>query len=123
MSASAPLGRPSRKTGSVDADCTSATSTGEVESDVISQAAATSFIHMQALAVAQTAHSMRNVGSARGPHGPRFGGARSAEPLDASLMSGRFLPIATEGARPIDAGKRVGTGDNRAPPRERRFGA
>ena len=46
MSASAPLGRPSRNTGSVGV-CTSATITGEVVSEVISQAAATSFIDMQ----------------------------------------------------------------------------
>src|SRR6186997_1532159 len=94
MSASAPLGRPSRKTGKVDADWTSATITGDLDSDVISQAAATSFIHMQELAVAQTTHSIRNVGCVRGPHGPGFGVASSAEPLDASLMAGRFLPIA-----------------------------
>src|SRR5256885_13338792 len=61
MSASAPLGRPSRKTGSVEADCTRATSTGEVVSEVMSQAAATSFIHMQVLAAIQISQSMRKV--------------------------------------------------------------
>src|SRR5687767_1050417 len=66
MSASAPLGSPSRNTGSVEADCTSATITGDEVSEVISQAAATSFIHMQALAVTHTPHSMRNTGWASG---------------------------------------------------------
>src|SRR5690349_6267860 len=98
MSASAPLGRPSRKTGRVEADCTSATITGDVDSDVISQAAATSFIHMQVLAVAQTPHSIRKIGSVRGPQGPGLGGARSVVPLDASLMASRFLLIAHAGA-------------------------
>ena len=60
MSAKAPLGRPNRKTGKVDAVCTSATQIGEVVSDVISQADATSFIHMQTLAVSQALHSIRN---------------------------------------------------------------
>ena len=50
MSAMAPLGRPSRKTGSVEAAVTRATITGLVVSEVISQAAATSFIHMVMLA-------------------------------------------------------------------------
>ena len=66
MSASAPLGRPSRNTGSVEAVWTSATITGDAVSEVISQAAATSFIHMQTFAVSQTAHSMRNTGLASG---------------------------------------------------------
>ena len=64
MSASAPLGRPSKKTGSVDAVCTRATSTGEVVSEVIIQAAATSFIHMQMLAASVTPQSMRKLGEA-----------------------------------------------------------
>ena len=71
MSASAPLGRPSRNTGRVEADCTSATSTGEVVSVVISHAAATSFIHMQVLAATQVSHSMRNTGTDRGAKGER----------------------------------------------------
>src|SRR6218665_1222749 len=66
MSASAPLGRPSKNTGSVDADCTSATRIGELVSVVISQAAATSFIHMQVLAVTQVSHNMRNPGIVSG---------------------------------------------------------
>ena len=76
MSANAPLGRPSRKTGSVAADCTSATSMGEVVSVVMSQAAATSFIHMQVLAVNQVSHSMRNTGCVSGASGDSA--ARSA---------------------------------------------
>ena len=63
MSASAPLGRPSRNTGRVEADCTSATQMGEVLMEVIIQAAATSFIHMQMLATSQVLHSMRNTGT------------------------------------------------------------
>src|SRR6218665_123883 len=66
MSASAPLGRPSKNTGSVDADCTSATRIGELDSVVTSQAAATSFIHMQVLAVTQVSHNMRNTGIVSG---------------------------------------------------------
>ena len=62
MSASAPLGRPSRNTGSVEADCTSATHSGEGVNEVMSQALATSFIHMVVLAASQVNHSMRNTG-------------------------------------------------------------
>ena len=68
MSASAPLGIPSRNTGSVDADDTSAISIGVLESDVISQAAATSFIHMQTFDVSHVNHSMRYTGRASGAH-------------------------------------------------------
>ena len=67
MSASAPLGKPSRKTGSVDAVCTKATQIGEVVKDVIIQAAATSFIHMQMLAVNQVPHNILKTGIFRGP--------------------------------------------------------
>src|SRR5437763_11362511 len=66
MSASAPLGTPSRNTGSVEADCTRATITGALASEVMSQAAATSFIHMHTLAVTHTPHSMRKTGWASG---------------------------------------------------------
>ena len=86
MSASAPLGRPSRNTGAVEAVCTSATSTGEVVSVVISHAVATSFIHMQVLATIQVAQSMRNTGTDSGANGdcaarsaaPRFSSAAAA---------------------------------------------
>ena len=77
MSASAPLGRPSRNTGSVEAVCTSATSTGEVVSEVISQAAATSFIHIEMLAASQVNHNMRNTGSASGARADVPGSALS----------------------------------------------
>src|SRR5688572_16215929 len=87
MSASAPLGRPSRNTGSVDADCTSATITGDALSEVISQAAATSFIHMQVLAVTHTAHSMRNTGCESGTQAPtRAGVARAVSAAEESLI-------------------------------------
>ena len=66
MSASAPLGRPSTNTGNVEAACTSATITALSVSDVISHAAATSFIHMVTLAASQASQSMRNTGPLSG---------------------------------------------------------
>ena len=69
MSASAPLGRASRNTGRAEAACTRATHSGVGASDVISHAAATSFIHMLVLAVNQTSHSIRYTGSRKGPSG------------------------------------------------------
>src|SRR5690606_3231904 len=83
MSASAPLGRPSKKTGKVEAVCTSATSTGELVSVVISQAAATSFIHMQVLATIQVSHNMRKTGTDSGAKGDRD--------ADAALLGGEAL--------------------------------
>ena len=68
MSASAPLGSPSRKTGSDEAVCTSAMSVGEVVSVVICHAAATSFIHMQVFDASHTSQSDRNVAILRGAH-------------------------------------------------------
>ncbi len=62
MSAMAPLGRPSRNTGRVDAVCTSATQIGVGASEVIIQAAATSFIHIDMLAASQVNHNIRNTG-------------------------------------------------------------
>jgi len=59
MSASAPLGSPSRNTGSVDAVCTSATITGLGVSEVITQAAVTSFIHIATLAAKVASHRLR----------------------------------------------------------------
>jgi len=68
MSASAPLGKPSKKTGKVEAVCTKATQMGELVKDVIIQAAATSFIHIQMLAVTQVPHSRRKTGILSGDH-------------------------------------------------------
>ena len=62
MSARAPLGKPSKNTGKVADVCTSATHSGVVVMEVIIQAAATSLIHMQILAISQVLHSMRNTG-------------------------------------------------------------
>ena len=62
MSASAPLGKPSRNTGRVEADWTSATQIGVLVSVVIVHAAATSFIHMHRLAVSQVLQSRRKTG-------------------------------------------------------------
>jgi hypothetical protein len=66
MSASAPLGKPSRNTGSVEADCTSATQIGVLVSVVMVQAAATSVIHMHRFAVSQVLHSSRKTGTLKG---------------------------------------------------------
>jgi len=66
MSASAPLGSPNNTTGNTDADCTSATITGDVVKVVISHAEATSFIHMQMFAVSHVPHSSRNTGRRNG---------------------------------------------------------
>ena len=93
MSASAPEGSPSRNTGSVAAVCTSATQIGLAVSVVISQAAATSFIHMHRLATSQVLHSMVNTPWRNGASAPssssggagRAGWARS----ESGMCSGR----------------------------------
>ncbi len=84
MSASAPLGRPSRNTGRLDADCTSATITGEAVSVVIIQAEATSFIHMQMFDANHTPHSIRNTGWPSGAQGDWRGGSGGAS-VDGSI--------------------------------------
>src|SRR4029079_7186830 len=71
MSANAPLGSPSMNTGSVEADCTSATQSGEGPSDVMSHAPATSFIHIEVLAAIQVSHNMRNTGRRSGAKAER----------------------------------------------------
>ena len=89
ISASAPLGRPSRNTGKVDAVCTSATQMGVVVIALIIQAAATSFIHMHTLAVSQVNHSMRNSGTRNGPRAEvalAFGG--EGEGADSKVSDG-----------------------------------
>lgn len=95
MSARAPLGRPRRNTGAVDAVCTSATSTGEVVSVVMSQAVATSFIHMQVLATIQVPQSMRNTGTESGAKGDCDARSaalrRSSAAAAASALSARSL--------------------------------
>ena len=70
----------------MEADCTSATITGDAVSEVIIQAAATSFIHMQMLAASQTPHSMRNTGWRSGAHGDSRGGSGGAS-VDGSINS------------------------------------
>src|SRR6218665_3443768 len=124
MSASAPLGRPSKNTGSVDADCTSATRIGELVSVVISQAAATSFIHTQVLAVTQVIHNMRNAGIVSGagaviaplwPSGAASGASRAA--TDSSVPWARAAHSAAaaasdEGAGP--GGSAVDSGEDAA---------
>jgi hypothetical protein len=66
MSASAPLGTPRMKTGNVDAVCTRATISGEVLNEVMSHAAATSFIHMHKLASSHPVQRIRNTGLLNG---------------------------------------------------------
>ena len=104
MSASAPLGRPSRNTGRVEADCTSATITGEVVSEVIIHAAATSFIHMQVLAATQVIHSRRKVGAVSGSSAAheRGGAERAVSGLAGSSV--RRLLWGGEGGGSADIG-------------------
>src|SRR5882762_4899702 len=94
MSARAPLGTPSRKTGKVDADCTSATMMGDGLSDVMSQAAATSFIHMHTLDAIHTPQSMRNTGCSSGVHAETLApGAGVAAMVEGSGSGGvRLMP-------------------------------
>ena len=54
ISASAPLGMPRSRTGRLEAVCTKAINVADVVNEVIIHAAATSFIHMQMVAVSQT---------------------------------------------------------------------
>lgn len=83
MSASAPLGSPSRKTGSVEADCTSATIAGDVVSVVISHADATSFIHMQMFDVSQVIQRRRKTGLASGDQGET---RETSDPVPAEVI-------------------------------------
>ena len=71
MSANAPLGSPRMNTGSVEADCTSATQSGDGASEVMSHAAATSFIHIEVFAAIQVSHNMRNTGHLKGAKAER----------------------------------------------------
>ena len=88
MSASAPLGSPSRKTGSEEAVCTRAIRVGEVVRWVICHAAATSFIHMQTLDASHTDQSIRNVFRRSGAHAEGFS-------MRGSSGAGRFSLTAT----------------------------
>src|SRR5207249_468904 len=83
-------GTPSRNTGSVDADCTSATISGNVVSEVIIHAAATSFIHTQTLAVNVADHSMRKAEWRSGAKAP-------LRVLSARAVSG-IVPLAHQSA-------------------------
>ena len=84
ISASAPLGKPKRNTGKVEAVCTSATQMGMVVIELIIHAAATSFIHMQTLAVSQVNQSMRNTGTCRGARAEGVAGEGEGEGSKAS---------------------------------------
>src|SRR4051812_49760424 len=71
-SATAPLGNPSRNTGSDAAVVTIAIIVGDVVSVVMTHAAATSFIHIAMFVPTHTSHSMRNVASRSGAHAVGF---------------------------------------------------
>ena len=66
MSAKAPAGIASRKTGSIDAACTIATMVGEGSSVVISQPAPVFCTHRPILEARLAIHSMRKAGWRRG---------------------------------------------------------
>ena len=89
MSAKAPLGKPSKNTGRVEAVCTKATQIGDEVRDVIIQAAATSFIHIEMLAASQVLHSILKTGIFRGPQTDgSAAGAATAALLAAGAASG-----------------------------------
>src|SRR5262245_36985735 len=67
MSASAPAGRPTRKSGRLAMVVNSATGTGEVVSVVISQAAATPCIKVPMLEARAAIQMARKTGRPRGP--------------------------------------------------------
>ena len=100
MSASAPLGRPNRNTGKVDADWTSATQIGVLVRVVIVQAAATSVIHMHRFAVSQVLQSRRKTGTPSGS-------SAVTERSDTALRAGRGVisgGVVDMGA--VDVGRR-----------------
>src|SRR5437868_936393 len=66
MSASAPAGRMTRKTGTVAAACTRLTISGDIVSCVISQPAPTFCIHVPVYEITAAIHSDRNKGSYKG---------------------------------------------------------
>src|SRR5437773_3503002 len=68
MSASAPAGNPTRKTGRLVAACTSATTTGEGVREVISHAAPTFCIHVPILEVSDAIQRAQKTGSRSGSH-------------------------------------------------------
>ena len=70
MSASVPAMIASRTTGNVVADCTAATISGEFVVSAMTQAAATSWIHVPMLPTRMASQSARNVGCPSGDHGP-----------------------------------------------------
>src|SRR5438445_323285 len=62
MSATAPAGSPTTKTGRLVALCTRATINGDGESEVIAHAAPTFCIHVPTLEMSEAIHSARNTG-------------------------------------------------------------
>ena len=80
-SASAPAGKPTRNTGRLVAVCSSATSTAEDVSEVISQAAPTLCIQVPTLDATEAIQSARNTGWASGLHG-ELGAALTVDVAD-----------------------------------------
>src|SRR6185436_16225205 len=68
MSATAPAGRPTRKTGRLVALCTRATINGDGESEVIAHAAPTFCIQVPMLETSEEIQRARNTGCASGAH-------------------------------------------------------
>jgi len=60
---------------------------GDVVSEVITHAAATSFIHMQVLEASHTSHSMRNVGTLSGAQAEAFSTRGSSGAGSCSLIT------------------------------------
>src|SRR4249919_3958260 len=79
MSASAPAGNPTRKTGRLVAACTSATTTGEGVREVISHAAPTFCIHVPIFDVSDAIQRARNTGSRSGSHAETPGRAAESD--------------------------------------------
>src|SRR6478609_7210619 len=94
---------PSTNTGNVDALCTSATHSGEGPSDVISQADATSFIHMQVFAASQVTHNMRNTLDCSGPKADSGWTTGRRVSVSSKMESGKGATVSS--AVPAPAGR------------------
>src|SRR5438309_10719441 len=90
MSASAPAGNPTRKTGRLVAACTSATTTGEGVREVISHAAPTFCIHVPTLEVTDAIQRARKTGCRRGFHAEILGRANESGWDKFMVVLGRY---------------------------------
>src|SRR5579859_1747597 len=99
MSASAPAGKITRKTGRVVAACTRPTINGDIVSWVISHPAPTFCIQVPVYEITAATQSERNRGSPNGAHAEPFAVLRRLDGIDvftASDMVSRqrpFLPL------------------------------